>query len=125
MLNLIFNQFQRRKKELHKFQIDCSQPVQDEIFDLASFEKFLHDRIKVNGKAGNLGESVTVSVSGNIITVEAKIAFSKRYLKYLSKKFLKKNQLKDWMNVLANGKNSYVLKYYRIENEEEEEAAEN
>ena len=30
------------------FVIDCSIPYQDNVLDPASFEKFLHDRIKVN-----------------------------------------------------------------------------
>ena len=31
------------------------------------------------------------------ITVTSSIPLSKRYLKYLTKKFLKKNQLRDWI----------------------------
>lgn len=40
--------------------IDCHIPVEDRVLDPASFEKFLHDRIKVNGKAGQLGDVVTI-----------------------------------------------------------------
>ena len=36
-------------------------PVEDRVLDPASFEKFLHDRIKVNGKAGQLGDVVTIT----------------------------------------------------------------
>ncbi len=45
----------------HKFIIDYSKPAADGVFDGADFEKFLHDRIKVEGKAGQLGESVKVT----------------------------------------------------------------
>jgi large subunit ribosomal protein L22e len=41
--------------------IDYSKPAADGVFDGADFEKFLHDRIKVDGKAGQLGESVKVT----------------------------------------------------------------
>ena len=41
--------------------IDYSKPAADGVFDGADFEKFLHDRIKVGGKAGQLGESVKVA----------------------------------------------------------------
>ena len=34
------------------FVIDCSKPVEDKIMDISSFEKFLQDRIKVEGKTG-------------------------------------------------------------------------
>lgn len=44
-----------------KFVIDSHVPVADRVLDPASFEKFLHDRIKVNGKAGQLGDVVTIT----------------------------------------------------------------
>jgi hypothetical protein len=56
-------------------------------------EKYLKERIKVDGKAGNLGDKVQVSRDKSKIVVTAETAFSKRYLKYLAKKYLKKNQV--------------------------------
>ncbi|KKK23230.1 60S ribosomal protein, partial [Aspergillus rambellii] len=44
----------KAQKVTHKFTINASQPVSDKIFDLSAFEKFLHDRIKVEGRVGNL-----------------------------------------------------------------------
>ena len=35
---------------------DCTQPADDEILDVSDFEKFLLQRVKVDGKTGNLGE---------------------------------------------------------------------
>merc|ERR1719473_959273 len=87
-----------------KFTIDCSDPVDDDIFDIASFEKFLHDRIKINGKTGVLGDDIVIVRDGSSIQVTAKIPFSKRYLKYLTKKFLKKQQLRDYIRVIARTK---------------------
>ena len=40
------------KKKSQTFVIDCTKPVEDKIMDIASFEKFLLDKIKVNGKTG-------------------------------------------------------------------------
>ncbi len=54
--------------------------------EIASFEKFLTDRIKVGGKAGALGSSVSVSRDKSKVTVTSEVAMSKRYLKYLTKK---------------------------------------
>ena len=45
----------------------------------------------------------------------ASIPISKRYLKYLTKKFLKKNQLRDWIRVVAASKDSYQLRFYNIQ----------
>ena len=44
-----------------------------------------------------------------------------RYLKYLTKKYLKKNNLRDWLRVVANSKESYELRYFQINQDEEEE----
>lgn len=82
--------------------------------DPASFEKFLHDRIKVNGKAGELGSKVTITRDKTKIIVAAELPFSKRYLKYLTKKYLKKQQLRDFLHVIATSKGTYELKYFKV-----------
>ncbi|CAA3010977.1 60S ribosomal L22-2 [Olea europaea subsp. europaea] len=113
------------KKKASTFLIDCSKPVEDKIMDIASLEKFLQERIKVGGKPGALGDSVTVTRDKSKITLVAnETSFSKRYLKYLTKKYLKKNNVRDWLRVIASNKdrNVYELRYFNIaENEAEEE----
>ena len=66
------------KKKGVAFTIDCGKPVEDKIMDIASLEKFLQERIKVGGKAGALGDSVTVSREKSKITVTSDSDFSKR-----------------------------------------------
>jgi large subunit ribosomal protein L22e len=67
-----------------QFVIDCSKPLADKIYDLSLFEKFLHDRIKIDGRTGNLGDSITISqAGGERIEVVSHGDFSGRYLKYL------------------------------------------
>lgn len=67
------------KKKAATFVIDCSKPVEDKIMDIASLEKFLQERIKVGGKPGALGDSVTVTRDKNKISVTAnETSFSKR-----------------------------------------------
>ena len=67
-----------------QFSINAAQPAQDKIFDVAAFEKFLHDRIKVDNRVGNLGDAVQISNVGNgKIEIVTHIEFSGRYLKYL------------------------------------------
>jgi len=91
--------------------------VDDKVLDAASFEKFLHDRIKVNGKAGELGTKVTITREKAKVVVAAELPFSKRYLKYLTKKYLAKTQLRDYIHVVASAKNAYELKYFKINSE--------
>ena len=43
---------------------------------------------------------------------------SKGYVKYLTKRFLKKSQLRDWLRVVASDKASYKLKYFNVNNGE-------
>ncbi|KAA0707629.1 60S ribosomal protein L22 [Triplophysa tibetana] len=111
----------KKKKQVLKFTLDCTHPVEDGIMDAANFEQFLQERIKVNGKAGNLGGGV-VSIERNKskITVSSE-SWPKPYLKYLTKKYLKKNNLRDWLRVVANTKESYELRYFQINQDEEEE----
>jgi len=102
--------------------IDYSRPATDGVFDGADFEKFLHDRVKVEGKSGQLGENVKIVRDGNTkITVTSNVPFSKRYLKYLTKKFLKKNTLRDWIRVVASSKDTYELRFYNIARDGEDD----
>ncbi len=95
--------------------------MEDKVFDASNFEKFLHDRIKVNNKAGNLGTKVVISRDKTKVNVTAELPFSKRYLKYLTKKYLKKQQLRDYLHVVANDKSSYELRYFNINDGEKDE----
>jgi large subunit ribosomal protein L22e len=88
----------KQKKQFLKFTLHCTHPVGDAIMDATNFEQFPQERIKANGKAGNLGGGVvTFERSKSKITVPSEVPFSKRYLKYLTKKYLKKNNLCDWL----------------------------
>ena len=107
-----------------RFTIDCSEPAADEIFDIASFEKFLQDRIKVGGKVCVLGDVVSVARDGNTVAVSSKTHYSKRYFKYLTKKFLKKQMLRDYIRVISKGKQGYFLRYFNFNQGGEEEEAE-
>ena len=93
---------------------------------MAAFEKFLHDRVKVEGRTGNLTDTVAIArtATGVSVTVASTASFAKRYVKYLTKKFLKKNQLRDFLRVVANSKTGYELRYFNIAGNEEEEEEE-
>merc|ERR1739838_31690 len=113
----------KKKSVSNKFTLDCSHPCEDGIMDIANFEQYLKEHIKVNGKVMNLGSNVAVGSGDNKVVVTANIDLSKRYLKYLTKKYLKKN-LRDWLRVVASDKSSYELRYFQIHNDDEEEEEE-
>lgn len=79
------------------------------------------ERIKINGKTGQLAGQVAVERTKQKLVVTSEIPLSKRYLKYLTKKFLKKNKLRDWLRVIANTKDTYELRYFNIDQDEEVE----
>eukprot|EP00127_Corallochytrium_limacisporum_P006253 Clim_evm12s223 gene=Clim_evmTU12s223 len=112
------------KKKTQIFQIDCTAVVADGILDMGLFEKYLVDHIKVDGKTGNLGDAIKVTRDSNNIQVTASRDFSKRYLKYLTKRFLKKRDLhqnidlRDYLRVVATAPNKYQLKYFNVAEEE-------
>ncbi|KAH8687602.1 ribosomal protein L22e [Tricladium varicosporioides] len=109
-------------KVTKKFIINASQPASDKIFDVSAFEKFLQDKIKVDGRVGNLGDVVEIKQVGDgKIEVVAHINFSGRYLKYLTKKFLKKQQLRDWLRVVSTSKGVYELRFFNVVNDEADE----
>merc|ERR1712137_1011607 len=109
------------KKQMLKFTVDCQQPADDTIITPSDLEKFFKERIKVAGKTGNLGDKVTVSRDKSKIHVSAEAPFSKRYLKYLSKKYLKKQQLRDFLRVIAPNKTAYELRYFNINEDNDDE----
>lgn len=114
----------KKKKEHLRYGIDCTNIAEDNILDVADFEKFLKERFKVNGKTGSLGNNVSMEKQKFKIYVNSDIHFSKRYLKYLTKKYLKKHSLRDWIRVVSNDKDLYELRYFRISSNDDEEEAE-
>merc|ERR1712078_736791 len=65
------------------FVIDCTQPVDDKVLDVAMFEKYLHDKIKIGGKTAALAaNNVVISRDRTKLTIAspAELKFSKRQL---------------------------------------------
>ncbi|SGZ54417.1 CIC11C00000002846 [Sungouiella intermedia] len=104
-----------------KFVVDTSAPVENGVFDQEAYVKYLVEHIKVEGIIGNLGEEISISEEGNKVIVVSTAKFSGKYLKYLTKRFLKKNQLRDWIRFVSVKKNQYQLQFYSIAEEEEDE----
>jgi len=82
----------------------------------------LVSQIKINGLKGKVENSEAVKVSStdkkdkqkNVIQVQAdtKMKFSKRYIKYLVKRFLKRENISLYLRVIAQGSSGYVVKLF-------------
>ena len=109
-----------KQKECH-FGIDCSRPVEDKVFNTTNFAEYLRQRVKVDGKIGKLGDQIKITNSDRKVSVDTTVDFSKRYLKYLTKKYLKKHNLREFLYVVAANKKDYQIKYFNIQQDEAQE----
>lgn len=106
--------------------LNCAIPLKDRILDLDNFVDFVKNRFKVDGKPMKLGEKVRIEKGLNDdLKITSTLKYQKRYVKYLAKKYLKKNSLRDWLHVVSTGKDSYQLKYFQITQAEGAEEATN
>ena len=108
-----------------KFVVDLGVAYEDDLLVAKELADFLRTNMKVNNKKNNLGEDVTISVSKDKLTIVSNRAFSKRFVKYLLKKYLKKNDILDYLKVIATDKVTYKIKYIKLDENEDAEAEEN
>ena len=120
-------QHKLRNTELKKavnFVIDLGVAYEDDLLVAKELADFLKTSMKLNGKKGNLQDQVTIAVSKDKLNLSTKVQFAKRYIKYLVKKYLKKNDILEYLKVIATDKQTYKIKYIKLgEGEENEEEA--
>ena len=108
----------KQEKKYHKYTVDFNEPISNNLFALESVEKYLLNNIKVNGLKGKLGDSIKLDISNkvsglkNVLTVfvDDKLQFSKSYIKYLTKKFLKREGIVNYLSILSTAPNAYTVK---------------
>ena len=112
---------EKKVKTYRTFYSDFDQAVTNSLMSLDTASKYFSSNIKVNGLKNKLEESVKIQLPDKrekhrknnvIVQVDAKMKFSKRYIKYLVKKFLKRENISLYLRVVSNGQNSYVVKLY-------------
>nr|6ZU5_LU0 Chain LU0, eL22 [Paranosema locustae] len=96
------------------YELNCSVLVKDSLLSTEDLNSYLEARMKVNGRTGNLAGNIDLVCTEESILVKPRVRLSKKYLKYLVKKFLYKKELIDWVRILSTGKSSYKLAYYRV-----------
>lgn len=110
-----------------KVILDLGVAVVDKLLKLSDVKTFLTSNIKVDGKAGAIAGKVEVEEHGNTIVVKSTVHYAKRYFKYLLKKYLKVEGLRDFLRVIAGPKeksakddkekkpssDTYVLRYFK------------
>ena len=100
------------------FSVDLNAPCSHNLLTVESCQKYLQQNFKVNGLKNKCGDSIKVSATEKkdkrkntvVIQVDNKLQFSKRYIKYLVKKFLRKEGIARFLTVSATSPNGYTVK---------------
>ena len=111
-----------KKKDKHyrKFHVDLNQAVSNNLLSVEAAVKYLRQNIKVNGLKNKLGDSVQVESTDKkdknkntiVVAADNTMKFSKRYVKYLIKKFLKRENISLYLRVISSGSNGYLVKLF-------------
>lgn len=104
-----------------KFTIDASVLIEDSLFNAVTLADYLRTHIKINGRESAKGEQVLIRPADAKVVVTSTVGVSKRYFKYLVKRFLKSNHLLNYVRVLSTDKGTYKLKYINIAAKNEKE----
>lgn len=113
-------QIKKKEKSYKKYNVDFNAPVSNNLVSLEAAIKYLNSNIKVNGIKKNLSDSVKVASTDSkdkkkntiVVSADTKMKFSKRYIKYLVKKFLKKENISLYLRVIATGPSTYTVKLF-------------
>ena len=113
----------KKEKSYKKYYVDLNSAVTNNLVSLEAAIKYLESNIKVNGVKKKLADSVLVNSANdkekkkNTILVQAdtKMKFSKRYIKYLVKKFLKRENIASYLRVISQGSSTYMVKLFNRE----------
>lgn len=110
----------RKERSYKKYSVDFNAAVTNNLLSLEAAVNYLNKNIKVNGLKNKLGDLVKVSSTDKkdkqkntlVVAADTKLKFSKRYIKYLVKKFLKRENIALYLRVIAQGPGSYTVKLF-------------
>ena len=117
------NKTSKKEKVYKKYFVDFSDPLDNILLSIESAMKYLNSNMKIDGLKGNLKDFVKINVDDKrnkkslLIQVDNQMQFSKKYIKYLVKKFLKREGIVKYLTVLSNSPNSYEVKVLKNNNE--------
>ena len=118
MLSKKDNKKEAKQTTYKKYSVDFSNPLENKLLTLESVLKFLQNNMKLNGLKGKLGKTILIntdekrekSKTSIVILVDSSIKFSKRYIRYLVKKFLKKEGVAKYLTLTATSPSAYMVK---------------
>jgi large subunit ribosomal protein L22e len=100
-----------------KFTVDFSSPLENKLLTLESVLHYLQTNMKLNGLKGKLGKSIIINLddlkknkNAIVISVDSSLKFSKRYIRYLVKKYLKKEGIAKYLTLSSTSPGAYAVK---------------
>ena len=101
-----------------KYTVDFNSPVENNLLTLESAAKYMQTNMKINGLKGHLGNKIKINTTDKkdknkntlVISVDTSIQFSKRYIRYLVKKFLKREGIARFLTLSSSAPNAYTVK---------------
>ena len=101
-----------------KYTVDFNSPVDNKLLTLEAALKYLQSNMKINGLKGKLADRIKINMTDKkdknkntlVISVDTTLQFSKRYIRYLVKKFLKREGIARFLTVSATAPNAYTVK---------------
>lgn len=120
----ISNTPKKSKKSAHaekgKFELDCSLCTNESLFSTSELKDFLLARMNLRDKPGKIDRYAQINTTDNTVEVEYKCFISKRYVKYLGRKFLRIKKLNSWVRIIASSKTGYKFVFYNVDKDNEE-----
>ncbi len=109
---------EQKQKSYKRFTVDFNSPVENKLLTLESAKKYMEQNMKVNGLKKKLGDTIKLSMTEKkdktkntlVISVDSTIQFSKRYIRYLVKKFLKREGIAKYLTVSSTAPSAYTVK---------------
>ncbi len=108
-----------KTKTFRKFYVDFGEVIKNNLVTLEAAIRYLNDNIKLNNLKVHKDKAIFIKVNAGgkgdrkntlCVEIENSVKASKRYLKYLVKRFLKKENILSFLRVISSSANTYTVK---------------
>ena len=108
-----------KARTFRKFYVDFAEVIKNNLVTLEAAIRYLNDNIKLNNLKTHKDKGTFIKVSAGgkgdrkntlCVEIENSVKASKRYIKYLVKRFLKKENILSFLRVISSSANTYTVK---------------
>jgi large subunit ribosomal protein L22e len=108
-----------KARTFRKFYVDFGEVIKNNLVTLEAAIRYLNDNIKLNNLKVHKDKSTFIKVTAGgkgdrkntlCVEIENSVKASKRYVKYLTKRFLKKENILSFLRVISSSANTYTVK---------------